>query len=60
MTDVAIPSPCIGVCSIDDLTGYCQGCYRTIEEIQHWWEMDKHQQTETIHKATQREADLFG
>lgn len=34
-----IQSPCIGVCSMDDLTGYCYGCYRTIEEIKDWSDM---------------------
>lgn len=59
MSDSAIRSPCIGVCSMDDLTGFCQGCYRTIDEIKNWWEMDKQQQKETINKAAQREAELF-
>ena len=59
MTNAEIRSPCIGVCSMDDLSGFCQGCYRTMEEIQNWWEMDKHQQKEVVHKATQREAELF-
>ena len=54
-----IRSPCIGVCSMDNATGFCQGCYRTIEEIQNWWEMDQQQQQETVRKATLREAALF-
>jgi predicted Fe-S protein YdhL (DUF1289 family) len=29
-------SPCIGVCRIDDRTGWCFGCYRTIDEIREW------------------------
>lgn len=44
---------------MDDLTGLCQGCYRTLDEIQQWWDLDQHQQKEVIHKATQREAQLF-
>ncbi|HEX3036545.1 MAG TPA: DUF1289 domain-containing protein [Thermodesulfobacteriota bacterium] len=28
-----IISPCIGICSIDDNTGYCRGCLKTLEEI---------------------------
>ncbi len=32
-----IQSPCIGVCSIDDTTGFCHGCYRTKDEIKAWW-----------------------
>ena len=30
------PSPCISVCQIDDATGRCKGCYRTIDEIRDW------------------------
>jgi uncharacterized protein len=29
-------SPCISVCQMDAATGWCQGCYRTIEEIIAW------------------------
>jgi uncharacterized protein len=30
------PSPCISVCQIDDATGFCLGCRRTIDEIRDW------------------------
>lgn len=29
-------TPCIGVCSIDDLNGRCRGCQRTLAEIASW------------------------
>ncbi|HEX6958920.1 MAG TPA: DUF1289 domain-containing protein [Ferrovibrio sp.] len=29
-------SPCIRVCRIDRMTGYCLGCWRTGEEIGAW------------------------
>ena len=59
MSDLDIQSPCIGVCSMDDLSGLCQGCYRTLDEIQQWWDLDSHQKKEVIHKAIKREANLF-
>lgn len=59
MSAVDIQSPCIGVCSMDDLTGLCQGCYRTLGEIQQWWDLDSHQQKAIIHLAAMREAQLF-
>jgi predicted Fe-S protein YdhL (DUF1289 family) len=31
----AILTPCIGVCALD-AEGYCEGCYRTSEEIGQW------------------------
>lgn len=33
---MAIESPCILVCAIDDKTGYCFGCGRTRDEIAAW------------------------
>jgi len=35
-----VPSPCISVCRIDPATGWCEGCYRTIDEIAHWGLLD--------------------
>lgn len=31
-----IKSPCIQVCTVDDESGLCLGCFRTIEEIAAW------------------------
>ncbi|NJM43949.1 MAG: DUF1289 domain-containing protein [Brachymonas sp.] len=30
------PSPCTSVCNMDAHTGYCKGCYRTVDEIMRW------------------------
>ena len=30
------PSPCVSICRLDDITGYCVGCLRTIDEIRDW------------------------
>jgi uncharacterized protein len=30
------PSPCVSICRLDDATGYCVGCLRTIDEIRDW------------------------
>ncbi len=49
MTEIAqeeVQSPCIGVCSIDEASGYCAGCYRTVEEIKGWWNMSQPQQAQ--------------
>lgn len=34
-----IDSPCIGVCAMND-AGFCEGCFRTLEEITQWWNME--------------------
>jgi uncharacterized protein len=59
MADTEIQSPCIGVCSIDDSTGLCQGCYRTMDEIQGWWDLDNTQKQAVINVASEREAQAF-
>jgi predicted Fe-S protein YdhL (DUF1289 family) len=30
------PSPCVSVCQMDPMTGYCVGCLRTIDGIRDW------------------------
>ncbi len=35
-----VPSPCISVCRIDPSTGWCEGCYRTVDEIARWSALD--------------------
>ena len=31
-----VPSPCIDICRMDDATGWCVGCLRTLDEIALW------------------------
>ncbi|QAZ39126.1 DUF1289 domain-containing protein [Methylibium sp. Pch-M] len=39
--DVApVASPCIDICRIDAASGWCEGCYRTIDEIAAWSRLD--------------------
>lgn len=35
-----VPSPCISVCQMNPVTGWCEGCHRTIDEIAGWSRMD--------------------
>ncbi len=35
-TEVDVPSPCISVCRMDGVSGLCQGCFRTRDEIAAW------------------------
>jgi len=53
-----VQSPCIGVCSIDETSGYCQGCYRTIDEIKSWWDMSPPEQTQLVTELEQRQSQL--
>ncbi|MBP6720589.1 MAG: DUF1289 domain-containing protein [Rhodoferax sp.] len=35
-----VPSPCISVCSMDPVSGLCNGCLRTLDEIRQWSSAD--------------------
>ncbi|WP_375753747.1 DUF1289 domain-containing protein [Vibrio sp. HN007] len=48
-----VPSPCIGVCSLDD-KGYCKGCMRKREERFNWLTMTPAQQKHVIKLCRQR------
>lgn len=49
-----IASPCIGVCTINQATGYCHGCYRDLDEIRGWWDMTPEQKQELMSALDQR------
>ncbi len=35
-----LPSPCISVCRMNEATGLCEGCWRTLDEIGQWGSAD--------------------
>lgn len=35
-----VPSPCTNVCRMNDANGWCEGCWRTIDEIVSWAVLD--------------------
>ena len=44
---------------MDDSTGFCQGCYRTMDEIQGWWDLVNAQKQAVVELASKREAGQF-
>ncbi len=48
-----VPSPCIGVCSVDD-RGYCKGCMRKREERFAWQTLTPVQKQHVIKLCRQR------
>jgi uncharacterized protein len=52
-----IVSPCIGVCTMNDSNGFCQGCYRTVEEIREWWNMTDQERDKVMGVLDQRLLD---
>ncbi|WP_347880310.1 DUF1289 domain-containing protein [Ottowia testudinis] len=35
-----MPSPCINVCRMTPDGSHCEGCFRTLEELRAWRDMD--------------------
>ncbi len=35
-----VPSPCVGVCRLDEASGLCLGCWRTRDELRAWKSSD--------------------
>lgn len=35
-----VKSPCTGVCTLDESTGFCRGCHRSLVEIRDWMILD--------------------
>jgi predicted Fe-S protein YdhL (DUF1289 family) len=35
-----VGSPCVNVCRMDAVTGWCDGCQRTLDEIAAWGTLD--------------------
>lgn len=49
-----IPSPCVAICVIDADSGFCTGCYRTIEEIGGWMLMTRDEKETTLARIAER------
>ncbi|MEN9847783.1 MAG: hypothetical protein RL368_523 [Pseudomonadota bacterium] len=62
MTEInrkVIPSPCIGVCSINSDNNLCSGCYRTMDEISAWYSFTLEEKKAVLARIEQRLRDLF-
>ena len=53
-----VPSPCISVCRMSDATGWCEGCFRTRDEIAAWSCADDESKRRIWRAIEQRMADL--
>jgi len=56
---IAAESPCVSVCAMDTVSGFCFGCYRTLEEIQQWWDLDNAAKQAVIEQASKRKISAF-
>jgi predicted Fe-S protein YdhL (DUF1289 family) len=58
--DTTIPSPCVSVCQIDDATGCCIGCHRSLDEIREWPILSAEAKAEVLARLTARRAAQAG
>lgn len=54
---LAVSSPCIGICRMDDSAGVCAGCLRTRDEIAAWSTMRDEQKRQLLQVLDQRLAE---
>jgi predicted Fe-S protein YdhL (DUF1289 family) len=54
-----VPSPCINVCRMSAQTGYCEGCWRTIDEIAAWSTLDDEGKRRVWALLEQRQQEAF-
>ena len=52
-----IASPCIDVCKIDEASGLCQGCARTLAEIGAWGAAGDDERLRILAAVARRRAD---
>jgi predicted Fe-S protein YdhL (DUF1289 family) len=53
-----VPSPCVQVCTLDPVTGWCRGCLRSIQEIADWVEMTADEKRTTLARIELRRTRL--
>lgn len=51
---VAVASPCIGLCMMDDALGHCLGCGRTRREIGRWLGLSGDERSAVVRMARAR------
>ena len=48
------PSPCINICQMDEPSGWCTGCLRTLDEIAGWSLLDDREKSAVWRALGQR------
>ena len=52
---INLPSPCISICKLNKSTGFCDGCFRTINEISQWTSMTEMERMSLLEILRQRQ-----
>jgi len=56
MSTAPYPSPCVNVCRMNEATGLCEGCQRTLDEIACWSLLDDAEKSAVWDQLAQRRA----
>lgn len=56
LAGATVPSPCVSLCQMNQATGFCNGCLRTIDEIVAWSRTDDHYKQAVWLEIRRREA----
>ena len=54
--ETEVPSPCCSICVIDEPTGLCAGCYRTLGEIAGWIDLSTPERRAVVASLATRRA----
>ena len=55
MSKEKVISPCISICKLNKSTGYCDGCFRTEDEIALWPSMSDEDKLNMLNILRQRQ-----
>lgn len=58
--DTTVPSPCLSICMMDNASSYCEGCFRTLDEIRDWMIMDRDEKLAVLAQLDKRRDDAIG
>lgn len=56
--NLPVASPCINVCRMDEQTGLCAGCLRTLDEIAAWGQAGDARRREILRQVEERRVAL--
>jgi hypothetical protein len=52
-----VKSPCINVCRMDPVTGLCEGCLRSLDEIARWGQTDDDDRRAILNRIERRRSE---
>ena len=56
----SVASPCVNVCVMDEASGLCRGCRRTLDEIARWSVMNEAEKRRVVAMLAQRKQHQKG